>query len=477
MSAGRCAKGGATLGDMLVVILAAIHRELMLFAAVGLAVGGLDDFLIDIAYLCRRAWRSGIIYTRYPRMTTADLPASSRPGRIAVFVPAWEEAEVIAPMLRHALRRWGEADYRLFVGVYPNDPATLHEVAAVAEGEPRIVVGVVDRPGPTTKADCLNALWRVLLREEARTGGRFKAVVLHDAEDVVHADEIRLFDLLIDRFALVQLPVLPLLGSGTLWSRMIAGHYADEFSEAHGKYLTVREALGASIPSAGVGCAFARDALAALAGHNGGRPFDDASLTEDYETGLRIADGGGRGIFVRIRDAAGQLVCTREYFPDTLDAAVRQKARWIVGIALSGWDRMGWGGGPMELWMRFRDRRSALAALILFAAYLTMLLWAVLGLIDIVHPVPWTPLTPALSLLLAINLALMLWRFAMRALFAGRAYGWRQGLMAIPRTMIGNLIAILAARRAVFLYVRSLLGRPLRWDKTRHRFPDLEGKA
>jgi adsorption protein B len=461
---------------MLLAFLALAHHELMLFAAVGLALGSLDDFLIDIAYFCRRAWRNTVIYARHPRMTTADLPASRHPGTLAIFIPAWREADVIAPMLRHALRRWGEGDYRLFVGVYPNDPDTLREVALVAEGEPRIVVGITDRPGPTTKADCLNRLWQVMLQEEERTGTRFKAVVLHDAEDVVHADEIRLFDLLIDRFAMVQLPVLPILSRGTLWSRTIAGHYADEFAEAHGKYLAVREAVGASIPSAGVGCAFARDALAALIVTDAPGPFDDSSLTEDYETGLRIADQGKRGIFVRIRDAQGQLVCTREHFPDSLDAAVRQKARWIVGIALSGWDRMGWQGGPMELWMRFRDRRSALAALIL-AAYLTLLLWAVLGLVSLVRPIPWTPLTPALTVLLAINLALMLWRLAMRGLFVGRAYGWRQGLAAIPRTMIGNLVAILAARRAIFLYVRSLLGNPLVWDKTQHRFPDMEADA
>lgn len=460
--------------DILLVFLALAHHELMLFAAVGLALGSIDDFLIDIAYGLRRAWRSTVIHSRHPRMTMADLPPSTHPGTLAIFIPAWKEANVIAPMLRHALRRWGEADYRLFVGVYPNDPDTLREVASVAAGEPRVIVGITERPGPTTKADCLNQLWRVMLREEERTGIRFKAVVLHDAEDVVHSDEIRLFDFLIDRFALVQLPVLPLLAKGNLWSRMIAGHYADEFAEAHTKYLAVREAVGASIPSAGVGCAFARDALFALVASGTCGPFDESSLTEDYETGLRIADQGGRGIFVRIRDAQGQLVCTREHFPDSLDAAVQQKARWIVGIALSGWDRMGWRGGPMELWMRFRDRRSALAALILFAAYLTLLLWGLLSLVSVIHPITWVPLTPALIWLLWINFALMLWRFAMRALFVGRAYGWQQGLAAIPRTMIGNLVAILAARRAIFLYIRSLMGSPLVWDKTQHRFPEIE---
>ncbi len=462
------------MGDVLLNLLVLVQFELMLFAAAGLAIGGLDDFIIDILFLMRRGWRRIAIYSRYARTTTATLPPSDHPGTIAIFVPAWQESDVIGPMLRTALRRWGNTDYRLFVGAYPNDPATIRAAGAVAAGDSRVILGINDRDGPTTKADCLNTLWRILLREEARTGRPFKAVVLHDAEDVVHSDEIALFDRMIDRFALVQLPVLPLPGDGGFWRRAIANHYGDEFAESHGKSLTMREALGASVPSAGVGCAFSRDALGDLATQTPDGPFDPGSLTEDYETGLRITDSGGKGIFLRIRDAQGQLVCIREHFPDRLDAAVRQKARWMVGIALSGWDRMGWHGGPMEIWMRFRDRRSALAALILLAAYLALLLWGILRAADLVIAVPWRTLTPALRLLLTINLGLMLWRFAMRALFVGQIYGWRQGLAAIPRTLVGNVIAIMAARRAVSLYIRSLLGKPLVWDKTAHRFPDLE---
>ncbi|MCP1468652.1 hypothetical protein J3E64_000319 [Sphingobium sp. OAS761] len=308
---------------------------------------------------------------------------------------------------------------------------------------------------------------------EDAAGFRYKAILLHDAEDVVHADEIRLFDLLIDRFALVQLPVLPLPGRGRWLARAIAGHYGDEFAESHGKALTVREALGASVPSAGVACAFARGMLARLADKDGPGPFDPSSLTEDYEAGLRIRDLGGRGIFVRMRDATGDLVATREYFPDRIDAAVRQKARWMVGISLAGWDRLGWRGGPAEWWMRLRDRRAAMAALVLFAAYVALLLWALLLVMALFMPVPARPVPPSMVALLWLNGGLMGWRTLMRAIFSGRIYGWRQGLAAIPRTVIANYIAILAARRAVTLYVRSLLGAPLRWDKTRHRFPDL----
>ncbi|SFP98446.1 glycosyltransferase family 2 protein [Sphingomonas rubra] len=58
---------------------------------------------------------------------------------------------------------------------------------------------------------------------------RLRAVVFHDAEDVVHPDELRVFDALVDDHAAVQLPVLPLMKKG---ARFVGGHYGDEFAEA-----------------------------------------------------------------------------------------------------------------------------------------------------------------------------------------------------------------------------------------------------
>lgn len=183
---------------------------------------------------------------------------------------------------------------------------------------------------------------------------------------------------------------------------------------------------------------------------------------------------GGRGVFVRMRDKAGALVATREYFPDSIRAAVRQKARWMIGISLAGWDRMGWHGGPSEWWMLIRDRRAAIAALVLFAAYLALILWAVIAFLGLMVRLPQPPVPQPIEVLLWGNLLLLIWRTTMRALFVGRAYGWRHGMMAIPRTLIANYIAILAARRAVNLYIRSLMGKPLIWEKTQHSFPDLK---
>nr|WP_052757349.1 glycosyltransferase [Sphingobium chungbukense] len=221
------------MAEIFFASLAKAHHEILLFAVVGLAIGGIDDFIIDVLFLCRHLWRRLTVYSRHQRMTTVTLPASVRPGRIAIFIPAWREADVIGPMLRNALAHWGHQDYRIFVGLYPNDQATLDAVAPLAAGEERLILCINERNGPTTKADCLNVVWRTMLREEARTGVDFKAIVMHDAEDVVHRDEIRLFDVMTDRFQLVQLPVLPLPGQGGWWNKAIANHYCDEFAETN----------------------------------------------------------------------------------------------------------------------------------------------------------------------------------------------------------------------------------------------------
>lgn len=454
----------------LLVALEVVRNELLLFAGFGLIVGGIDDVMIDALYAGRRLWRALAVYSRFPRMTARALPPPGAAGPLAVFVPAWDEAAVIGPMLEGCLDKWRDEDVVIFVGAYPNDPATIAAIEAVIARQQacHIRLAVNDQPGPTTKADCLNLLWRALIRWEAHQQRRAMAVILHDAEDVVHRDALRLIGLLTPRFALVQLPVLPLVNSR---SRGVAGHYCDEFAEAHAKTLVVREALGAALPSAGVGCGFNRRALGEIAAARGGEPFDASSLTEDYELGLRLGEAGERGILVRMRDAGGALIATREYFPDTLGAAIRQKARWTVGIALAGWDRMGWRGSWRECWMRLHDRRAALAAIILLAAYAGALLAAVsLGASRLIgrDPPPWPPL---LSMLMAATATLLLWRLLVRVAFVWRTYGLWQALLAIPRTFLANIIAVLAARRAVMLYLRHLRGQPLVWDKTSHAFP------
>jgi bacteriophage N4 adsorption protein B len=228
----------------------------------------------------------------------------------------------------------------------------------------------------------------------------------------------------------------------------------------------VREAIGAGVPSAGVGCGFSRAALGRVV-ERFGAAFDEESVTEDYELGLKLREMGGRGVFVRLPGKrGGAAVAVRAHFPDTIDAAVRQKARWQAGIALSGWVRLGWRGNLAEHWMRFRDRRAILSALVLLCAYLSGASWVVLNVFE------RAPEFSRLEMgLFAACTGLMLWRLLMRAAFVTHGYGVAEGLASIPRAVLGNFIAMASARRALQSYVRLARGGPVTWDKTAHSFP------
>ncbi len=51
-------------------LLEIVTRELMLFAAVGLLIGGIDDLLVDLLFFARRAWRGFGV-----SLSLDDLPA------------------------------------------------------------------------------------------------------------------------------------------------------------------------------------------------------------------------------------------------------------------------------------------------------------------------------------------------------------------------------------------------------------------
>jgi len=452
-----------------------VQYELMLFAGFWFVVGMIDEMAVDFAWfwlLLRGRARSARLVD-----DISDRPLS---GIAAVFIPAWREAEVIGATVGHALKAWRQEELRLYVGCYRNDPATIAAAMAAAAGDSRIRLVIHDRDGPTTKADCLNRLYGALSEDELRSGVRARCVVLHDAEDMVHPAALVVLDTALDGAGFVQLPVRP---EPMAESRWVSGHYADEFTEAHAKAMVVRDALGAALPAAGVGCAIRREVLAELADARKGElesaeglmhgrragPFSAECLTEDYELGWRIARSGRRGRFLRLRDQDGQLIATRSYFPATVAEAIRQKTRWVHGIAFQGWDRLGWWGRPADLWMAMRDRRGPLVALVLFVAYLLVVLGAGLGVAQAAGLVEPAENAPELRLLVLVCLVGLVWRMVLRFAFTAHEYGFGEGLRAVLRIPIANIIAIVAGRRAFAAYLQSLNGAAVRWDKTAHR--------
>jgi adsorption protein B len=468
-------------------------KGLLIFVAVVFLISGLDDLLIDLAYAVRSLWRRWFVMPHHQPLTEARLREHPEQP-IAVLVPAWDESAVIRPMLINLLGRLEYQHLHLFVGTYPNDPATIREVELVRERHPNVHRISTPHDGPTCKADCLNWVYQGIRLFEREQGLRFAIFVMQDCEDVIHPLAYKLLNLLIPRKDMVQLPVLSLPRP---WWAFTAGHYIDEFAQLHYKDLVVREVVDHRVPAAGVGCAFSRRAFETLAADRHNLLFNTDSLTEDYDLGLRLKDLGMSQIFVkffvtremlerhwltgreRVRRVR-ELVAVREYFPDKLGAAVRQKSRWVMGIALQGWAHLGWMHGWSTRYMLWRDRKALVTNLVNVLGYVVVGVVVVNWLAGALFADAWRypalvePGTWLYDLLIA-NAALLALRVLQRAYCVWRLYDARQALLSVPRAVWGNLINFLATVRAIRRYVHSLrTGEKITWDKTQHQFPSEE---
>lgn len=450
-------------------------------------VSGVDDLLIDISYVM---WRLRARFQRrgYPPPSSEEHLSALPEQPIAIMIPAWHEAEVIRPMLRNTLAAITYRNYQIFVGTYPNDPATQSEVSAISAEFPNVHLVVCGQPGPTCKADCLNWVFQSICQYELENRMSFSIVLMQDCEDCVHPLCLKLLNDLIPRFDMVQLPVFPLPEK---WNHFTSGHYLDEFAEYHGRDVFIRGLLSGAIPAAGVGCAFSRSALARLVTENNNELFNTASLTEDYEFGLRLGSLGMRSIFASQmmpefagksgvwlpRDRADRWIAVREYFPSSFHAAVRQKARWVVGIVMQGWQNLGWKGSLAMRYMLFRDRKAALTNEVSLLGY--GIVAFVIGLHTYAGLVPdsyrYPPLVERGSWLwdlLLLNVAFLCNRVSWRFYFVWRVYGYKQALLAVPRQIWANVINGFATNRAIYLFTRAaILKRRIAWDKTAHVLP------
>lgn len=467
-------------------------KYVALVLAVIILISGVDDLFIDIAYWARRLWRALRIYDRHPRFDPRLLHQMDEKP-LAIMVPAWQEHGVIGKMAELTATTLDYENYHIFVGTYPNDPITQGEVDEVQARFPNVHKVVCARPGPTSKADCLNNVLNAITQFEQRAGLKFEGFILHDSEDIVSKSELRVFNYLVGRKDLIQVPVYPLPRK---WHEFTGGHYLDEFAEMHGKDVVVREALAGQVPSAGVGTCFSRRAVEVLIKEGNGIAFDVQSLTEDYDIGFRLKAHGLSEIFARmpidapndqgvpphrlfgrsLREAS--TVAVREYFPCTFSTAVRQKSRWIIGIVYQGFRTHRWTDSGVMNYFLWRDRKGAITN---FVSFLAMLLAAQLIMIwayTQVVPDGYKFLSifeddPLLMGLLLINLCLMTNRMVQRIIFVSSYYGLIEGLLSVPRLLWGNIINFMANWRAVRQVLATGDSRRVAWDKTSHDFPSL----
>jgi len=437
--------------------------------AVWLLLSGLDDLFVDLV------WLGDVLRRRLGAPRDSPLPdeetlASVPQKLIAVLVPLWREHRVIVQMLERNLAACRYQRFEIFVGCYPNDEPTIAAVREVATRHPRVHLVCCPHDGPTSKADCLNWVYASMLRYEQEHNVRFEIIVTHDAEDWMHPLALSWSNYFAEHYEMVQIPVLPL---PTPARRFTHGVYCDEFAEFQTKDIPARLLLGAALPSNGVGTAFRRHALDHLASLHGGCVFDPQALTEDYAAGLRLHELGYRQYFLGIKFWQGSPTATREYFPRAYRAALRQRTRWITGIALQGWKQFGWRGKLPQIYFLWRDRKGLIGNPVTLLVNAVFLYGASSWICASLSGQPWVlgQLVPW-NWLLHLTLALQVWRAGLRGAMVARIYGWRFATLSPLRIFWANWINAAATLVALVRYARAgLHRRPLAWDKTEHRYP------
>lgn len=439
-------------------------EAIYLLLAGWMIVSGIDDLWLDFCYLAGRIAKPRSPAQHHPSTTSVPPPvdlAGLDEALIAVWIPAWREDAVIARMIAHNVASIRYRRYHIFAGTYPNDETTLDVLRELELQYPNLHVSLTPHDGPTSKADNLNWIYQNLCLVEERLKEQFEIVVIHDSEDLIHPEEFRWLNHYCRDYDFVQIPVLAL---PTPWWEFTHGIYCDEFAETQQKDLPTRNRLGGFSPSCGVGTGYRRKALAELAEAESNRLFEPDSLTEDYLNGLRMHRLGMKQIYLPVAWVNDQPVATREFFPQKFHAAVRQRTRWVTGIALQTWQKVGWSSNWKENYWLWRDRKGLLGnPLSLLANF--MLVLSVSGIL--------APLDGPLLVLTSIGLLLQTIRILWRVYFTSRVYGTVYALLVPLRIPWSNLVNTLATFSALARFARSRWrNEPLVWLKTEHAYPN-----
>jgi adsorption protein B len=478
--------------DLITLSLLALQASFVLMMIVYL-ISGLDDLFVDLLFYVMKVSQllAGPSKQRLPSLKEM----AERPEQpFALMFPAWQEAAVIRRALLNTIGNIDYSNFHVFIGTYINDLETQREVEEVMRDHANVTQLIVPHPGPTCKADCLNWIVRGIREYQVRHGIRFAGVILHDAEDVVDTLSLKLFNCLLPDWDLVQIPIISLPRP---WWNLVGGHYMDEFAEAHSKELHVREWFAGVVPGAGVGTGYSMRALDAAAAASDGDCFSTDSLTEDYEFSFRASQLGLKQTFVKFPTerriarrrylqrrtelvSRRDFITTREFFPHLFWASIRQKTRWVIGIALQSWKKFSWRGDWRVRYLYFRDRKTLFTQQFMALGYLVTLGLITLQVSTALFPDQYIFAPPfeedsTLWDLFYVNVGLFVNRLAHRFFWSCRIYGWSQLPMILPRYIVANVINYFAVTRATFRYLKHLrTNERIGWDKTVHTFPGEE---
>ena len=457
---------------------------------------GFDDLLWDLYTTVLRRLR-GKQKLDFKKLDTVP------PKLLAVTIAAWHEENVLGDVIDNfiASTSYPRSMYHVFLGVYPNDPATHAVAEQLAARYENVHVIVNTEPGPTSKAQNINHVIRQIRAYEQQHAVEFASLTIHNSEDVVHPYELLVTSYLLDTHDALQFPVFPLIRMPRLsnfFKFITSGTYADEFAENHYTTMLSRYMVNAFVPAAGTGFVLSRKTLAYF-GNDDVLPSE--SLTEDYRLSLTLFENNIRLYYVlervpRInnrRQVVWDYITTRSMFPNTFRTAVKQKARWILGITMQSVkfrDIFLTKGIPfLGRYSLYKDLKAKIGNL------LSMVGYPVLAYFFVSLFLPLQPIFPLYSpswwLSLAVS-AMMVERQLFRAIAIYNVYGMRSVFFAclfpplFPIRLIwGNIINLAATLRAY--RQRFTAGRkrkrnsarraagqpaPVKWAKTDHAFLD-----
>ncbi len=460
---------GSPAGFALLVLSPSFWPSLLAVVSGLLLLSGLDDFIPVL--ICLRQWLKDKKLSLPAQNETHPDPPRTAERRIAIFVPCWKESGVIAKMVRHNLATLQYSAFDIFLGVYPNDEATVEVATALSETFPNVHVAICAHPGPTSKADCLNAIYRRMCSLEEEGDKSFDTVVLHDAEDVIHPQSLSVINSKRNSYAMVQVPVLPI---PTPFREFTHAIYCDEFSEFQTIDMCARQFCGSFVPSNGVGTGFAREILEQLATERDGCIFDPESLTEDYEIGVYAHHAGYAQCFGPLTRTTKDFIATREYFPMRIQSAIRQRTRWVTGIALQCWEHVGWRGSAWTRYWFWRDRKGLLANPLSLLTNVLFVAGAMDWFQSIADHRPWAFAisNPHVVLLCLSTTILQCFRLTLRMACVARLFGIPFAAGVPLRSFHANFINCCATFRAIWRYVHARLhNRGHVWLKTEHAYP------
>lgn len=424
-------------------------------------ITGLDDFIWDIIALWKRRKMEDDVLD-------FNLLDSTSPKLIAVVIAAWHEDNVLLDVVENivASQQYPKSMYHIFLGVYPNDDATVFIAKQLAKNHFNVHCVENYKEGPTSKAQNINYVISQIKDYEAKLGWRFAAINVHDSEDLVHPYELKVTNYLLDTYPAMQFPVFPLLKKPTFknyFSNITTNTYADEFAENHYITMVNRRNTGAFVPSAGTGFSLSRETIDTL----GYYVLPENSLTEDYRLSLTLYENGLQMYYVLEQierlGANGKVerefVATRSMFPNTFKTAVRQKTRWILGITMQSLkfkdifnEKLTFAGK----YSLYRDQKAKLGNLLSMVGYPVLIYFIASLFIEL------TPIYPKYSLswyLCLVVTIMMIERQIFRGVALKAVYGWRSAFFGclfpplVPfRIVWGNIINLVATVRAYIQY-------------------------